>query len=123
VVKAKEKNGVVAVELAMKASDPSAMAAFEGIERLHNGKWRCVACNKKFPTRRGATTHSRKCPKPLTVDGHEVPKSAPPTEGQGGVVQVKRECIAPDCKNPSRGPKSHNLCEEHKRTPLKQVRI
>jgi len=92
----------------------SSLAAFEGVERLRNGTWRCVACGKEFPSRRGATTHNRKC--------KGASPGASPIEGQGSVIQVKRECIAPDCKNPSKGPRFHHLCEEHKRAPLKQVR-
>lgn len=127
VVGTKVKNGVITVELATKASNPSAMAVFEGIERLHNGKWRCITCNKKFPSRRGATTHSRKCLKPVVIDGHvvgtAVKTAAPSTEGQGDVVEKKRECIAPNCKNPSKGPRFHHLCEAHKQTPIKQVHL
>ena len=129
VIGTKAKNGVVAVKLAVKASAPSAMAVFEGIERLHNGKWRCT-CGEKFPTRRGATTHSRRCATALaarnTMSNPEpapCPEPALPTGGQGDVVEMKRECIAPNCKNPSKGPRFHHLCEAHKQTPIKQVHL
>jgi hypothetical protein len=51
--------------------------------------------------------------------GAGLPRAARKAGRNGGAKRV-RPCIAPGCKNTSKGPRFHFLCDEHRTAPKKE---
>ena len=114
-------------DILTKALDP--ITAARGIKKAGK-KWACAFCDTKYNTQRAATMHSRKCDKRadiLAASQQPVPTvKTLKKKRQNGVVKktgkrVKRECIKPDCAEPSKGPRYHHLCGKHEKAPSRHV--
>lgn len=94
-----------------------------GIQKTDGG-WECVKCHRKWGSQRAATMHARRCSAGTPVSVATAPRVIVTTESQvvrsGSSGHQPTHCIAPGCYKKSRGPRFHNLCEEHSASASKR---
>lgn len=105
-------------DILTKALDP--ITASRGIAKK-KGKWTCAFCDRPFDSQRAASMHARKCDKRAEVLARSK-ETVKPKTGPRKTKNSGRTCIKPGCDNPSKGPRNHHLCEEHKGAPKRHVR-
>jgi hypothetical protein len=102
-----------------QALDP--ITAARGIKKAGK-KWACAYCDKAYTSERGASIHSKSCPKKGNGLSATQPQAADKkTDKRLGKKAEKRQCIKPDCTAPSKGPRFRYLCVDHRTAPERSV--
>ena len=95
------------------------VAAFTGVRQLNDTTWACYHCAREFDTRRGAAIHANSCPEnklPQKLKNKRRFSSRRQHEVQ------RKPCIVPGCDKPSKGPRFHFLCEDHRNADEQQIK-